>query len=107
MDCYELLVEGLEGLGVQYAGKGGLYEYLVTQAREQGLPGNHFLNGEGVVSASGTDLFRDVFYPSKDPEAQAEQVMARIGNMLETGQILSFSMKNRGHTGIISERAGK
>ena len=46
MDCYELVVGGLRGLGVQYNGKGGLHEHLVNQASQQGLARNHYLNGE-------------------------------------------------------------
>lgn len=103
MDCYELLVGGLTGLGVQYAGKGGLHEHLVNRASQQGLARNHYLNGEGLVSASGEDVFTETYYRVRNPEETVTDIMARLAPRLEKGQILSFSMKNRGHTGVISK----
>lgn len=102
MDCYELLVGGLTEMGVQYAGKGGLHEHLVRQASSRGLARNNYLNGEGLVSAAGTDVFKSTFHRVEDPAGTADQVMARLEPMLEQGQILSFSMRNRGHTGVVS-----
>lgn len=103
MDCYELLVGGLKELGVQYGGKGGLHEHLVNQASSQGLAKNHYLTGEGLVSASGTDVFKKTYYKITDPAGTVEELMADLAPKLEQGQILSFSMKNRGHTGVISK----
>ncbi len=103
MDCYELVVGGLRELGVQYNGKGGLYEHLVRRANQQGLAQNHFLNGEGLVSASGKDVYKKTYYRIKDPAGTVNEIMADLKPRLEQGQILSFSMKNRGHTGVISQ----
>jgi hypothetical protein len=103
MDCYELLVGGLKELGVQYAGKGGLHEHLVNRASQQGLARNHYLNGEGLVSASGKDVFKETYYRITDPEGTVDEIMAELSPRLEQGQILSFSMRNRGHTGVISK----
>ena len=102
MDCYELLVGGLKELGVQYAGKGGLHEHLVNRASQQGLARNTYLNGEGLVSASGKDVFKETYYRITDPEGTVDEIMAELAPRLEQGQILSFSMRNRGHTGVIS-----
>jgi len=102
MDCYELVVGGLRELGVQYGGKGGLYEHLVSRASQQGLARNHYLNGEGLVSASGKDVFKKTYYRITDPAGTVDEIMADMKPRLEQGQILSFSMKNRGHTGVIS-----
>lgn len=107
MDCYELLVGGLTEMGIQYQGKGGLHEHLVNRARQQGLARNHYLNGEGLVSASGTDVYKKTFYRVSDPMEQADAVMSDLQDRLSPGQILSFSMRNRGHTGIISSKAGQ
>ncbi len=103
MDCYELVVEGLQKLGVQYNGKGGLYEHLVNRADQQGLAKNHYLNGEGLVSASGKDVYKKTYYRITDPTGTVDEIMADLKPRLEQGQILSFSMKNRGHTGVISQ----
>ncbi|WP_300456213.1 hypothetical protein [Desulfobacula sp.] len=103
MDCYELVVGGLRELGVQYNGKGGLHEHLVSRASQQGLARNHYLNGEGIVSASGKDVFKKTYYRITDPAGTVDEIMADLKLRLEQGQILSFSMKNRGHTGVISQ----
>ncbi len=103
MDCYELVVGGLRKLGVRYSGKGGLYEYLVSRASQQGLAPNHYLNGEGLVSASGKDVYKKTYYRITDPAETVDEIMADMKPRLEQGQILSFSMKNRGHTGVISQ----
>ena len=107
MDCYELVVGGLKELGVQYGGKGGLHEHLVSRASQQGLARNHYLNGEGLVAASGKDVFKETYHRITDPAATVDEIMARIAPKLEQGQILSFSMKNRGHTGVISKMDGQ
>jgi len=103
MDCYELLVGGLTELGVKYAGKGGLHEHLVNRASQQGLARNHYLNGEGLVSESGKDVYKETYYRITDPEGTVDEIMAELSPRLEQGQILSFSMRNRGHTGVISK----
>lgn len=103
MDCYELLVGGLKELGVQYQGKGGLGQHLINQALQRGLPKNHFLNGEGLVSESGIPVFRKTIFQVKDAQTQAETLMNEMKNLLEEGQILSFSMRDKGHTGVISK----
>ena len=103
MDCYELVVGGLKELGVQYNGKGGLYEHLVSRASQQGLAANYYLNGEGLVSASGKDVYKKTYYRITDPKGTVDEIMADLKSKLSQGQILSFSMKNRGHTGVISQ----
>lgn len=105
MDCYELLVGGLKELGVRYGGKGGLHEHLVNQASRQGLARNHYLTGEGLVSTSGTDVYKKTYYRITDPAGTVKEIMADLEPKLKQGQILSFSMKTRGHTGVISKLA--
>ncbi len=102
MDCFELVVGGLREMGVKYRGKGGLGHHLINQALERGLPRNHFLNGEGLVSESGTSVFKKTIFSVKNPKIQAQSLMKEIQNLLEEGQILSFSMRNKGHTGVVS-----
>ncbi len=106
MDCYELVVGGLTDMGVQYQGRGGLGEHLMKKASAGGFPFNHYLNGEGLVAASGSDIFKRRFLSIKDADGQAESVMTDLSSVLKEGQILSFSTRTRGHTGVISKREG-
>ncbi|MCG8689076.1 MAG: hypothetical protein MI892_29670 [Desulfobacterales bacterium] len=103
MDCYELVVGGLRQLGVQYKGKGGLGQHLISQALSKGLPQNHYLNGEGLVSESGRQVFKKTLYSVKNPEIQADSLMTEMMPLLKEGQVLSFSMRSKGHTGVVSK----
>ncbi|OQY52868.1 MAG: hypothetical protein B6230_01670 [Desulfobacteraceae bacterium 4572_89] len=107
MDCYELLVGGLTDLGVKYQGKNGLGRHLMNQAISKGLPRYHYMNGEGLVSESGVDVFKKTIFKVKNAQKQAENVMDEMKRKLKEGQVLSFSMRNRGHTGIISKKQGQ
>jgi len=106
MDCYELVVGGLKNLGIQYQGPGGLGERLIKRASENGVAANRYLNGEGLVSESGRKVFKKTFFSIKDPQNQADKTMDEIQGVLREGQILSFSTRSRGHTGIISRKDG-
>lgn len=102
IDCYELLVKGLTNLGVRYAGAGGLGRKLMLMAKEQGLPMNAYFNGEGLIAASGSTVYTKTLLRVRSPQHQAAQVLREIEPHLEKGQILSFSIHSRGHTGIVS-----
>jgi len=102
MNCYELVVGGLKELGVQYRGKDGLGRHLVNQALAKGLPENHYLNGEGLVSESGNSVFKKTFFTVKNPQTQASALMEEMEGVLKEGQVLSFSMRTKGHTGVVS-----
>lgn len=102
IDCYNLVVKGLGNMGVQYRGAGGLSEKLAAMARLKGLASNAYVNGEGLIKASGNDVYSRMLRPVKDVEKATANVMAEMEPLLEKGQILSFSMRRRGHTGIIS-----
>jgi len=106
MDCYEMVVGGLKSMGVKYQGRGGLGEHLIRDALSRGLGYNHFLNGEGLVSRSGNKVFERSFFSVNDPHAASKQVMQEMDTRLEPGQILSFSTRTRGHTGIVSKKDG-
>lgn len=105
IDCYELLVKGLTNLGVRYEGTGGLGRKLMVMAKEQGLPMYAYFNGEGLIAASGSPVYSKTLLQVQSPEKQASQLLKEIEPHLEKGQILSFSIHSRGHTGIVS-RAG-
>ncbi|MFO7751362.1 MAG: hypothetical protein R6V54_14845 [Desulfobacteraceae bacterium] len=106
MDCYEMVVNGLKRMGVKYQGRGGLGEHLIQDALSRGLGYNHFLNGEGLVSRSGNKVFEKSFFSVNDPHAASRQVMQEMDTRLEPGQILSFSTRTRGHTGVVSKKDG-
>ena len=104
INCYELLVKGLEGMGIPYAGKDGLFSKLTAMAREKGLPANAFLNGEGIIKAAGSLVLSRSFPRSSDWKQEAEQLYSEMEPLLNKGQILSLSTRKRGHTGIISQQ---
>jgi hypothetical protein len=106
MNCYELLVAGLETMGVQYRGQEGLGRYLIDQAVNDGLAVNHHLTGEGVTRAIGRDLHVTSFNNISHVDRAVKKTLSALNKQLSPGQILSFSTPTRGHTGIIS-RQGK
>ncbi len=103
MDCYGMVVKGLENIGVQYTGKEGLYRRLTDMAKEKGLPANAYLTGEGLVEAAGSKVLYETFSSVEKPGLAARQTLEKMSNLLEKGQILSFSTPTRGHTGVISK----
>lgn len=104
IDCYGLLIRGLVGMGIPYEGEQGLRGKLVRMASEQGLPDNAFFTGEGVVQAAGSLVYHKKIDGIRNPDQEAEKVLAEIMPRLEEGAILSFSMPKKGHTGVISSR---
>jgi hypothetical protein len=107
LDCYELVVRGLVTMGVRYHGTGGLLERLKSMAVHEGLPGNAFLNGEGLVEASGTKVYSKSFVRIHDAQKQASQVIGELDALLRRGYIVSFSTHTKGHTGIVSKNNGE
>lgn len=104
INCYELLVKGLERMNIPYGGKDGLFTKLTRMAREQGLPANAYLNGEGVVKAAGSLVLARNYPHTANWKREAEQLYREMEPLLSKGQILSFSTRRRGHTGIISQQ---
>jgi hypothetical protein len=104
IDCFQLVIQGLEKLGVKYRGRGGLGERLMRVALSKGLPQNAYLNGEGLVELTGSSVYAKSFLKNMDPVEQARKVFAELEPLLERGLILSFSTPTRGHTGIISRQ---
>jgi hypothetical protein len=104
INCYELLVKGLERMHIPYAGKDGLFTKLTRMAHEKGLPANAFLNGEGIVKAAGSLVLSKSYSRPTNWKREAEQLYREMEPLLGKGQILSFSTKSRGHTGIVSQQ---
>ncbi len=106
IDCYELLVKGLQKIGIRYRGKGGLQEQLLFKAKSEGRPLNAYLTGEGIIEASGSKIYARTMTNIRHPHAQAQQSLRELQPFLAEGHILSFSTPSRGHTGIVSQRKG-
>jgi hypothetical protein len=104
MNCYELVVAGLETMGIQYRGQEGLGRYLIDQAVDKGMSMNHHLTGEGVTQAIGRDLHVVAIDSVPRVDAAVNKAVEALSEKLEPGQILSFSTPTRGHTGIISRQ---
>ncbi|MFV0437894.1 MAG: hypothetical protein ACK5PS_10975 [Desulfopila sp.] len=107
INCYELLVKGLERMNIQYGGKNGLFSKLTSMARAQGLPANAYLNGEGVVKAAGSLVLAKNYPRTGNWRAAAEKLYQEMAPLLDKGQILSFSTRRRGHTGIVGQQGGE
>ncbi len=104
INCYGLLVRGLNKMGIQYGGKDGLRNQLVKMAKANNMPRNAFFNGEGLIKASGTSVYTKSFRNVRNTESAARKVMDDIKPLLKKGYILSFSTPTKGHTGIISKK---
>ena len=108
LDCYELVVQGLKDLGVQYSGRQGLQNALIQEAKSNNLPLNALLTGEGLISSLGRPVAQTSLTPhTSDVRQQAEEMLASWQNRLEPGMIVSFSTPSRGHTGVLSSHQDK
>lgn len=107
IDCYELLVKGLDRMDIPYGGKNGLFTKLTTMARDKGMPVNAYLNGEGIVKAAGSLVYSKSYSNVVNWQEDAEMLFGDIEPLLDKGQILSFSTQSRGHTGIVSQQGNQ
>ncbi len=106
IDCYDLILRGLREMGVRYMGHGGLRQQLVNMAVDKGLPRNTFFNGEGIIEASGARTYSKSINWVSNARSQASEAYEDLQPLLEKGNILSFSLQSRGHTGIVSQKDG-
>jgi hypothetical protein len=104
INCYELVVNGLRRMDIQYGGKGGLYSKLTNMARESGLAANAYLTGEGIVKAAGSQVLTKNYSTVSNWKEEAEALFKEMEPLLDKGQILSFSAGAKGHTGIVSQQ---
>ncbi len=104
INCYELLVKGLDNMNIAYSGKNGLYSKLRNMATQKGLAENAYLNGEGIVKAAGSTIVSKSYARITDWKGNAGALLEEIRPLLGSGQILSFSTENRGHTGIVGRK---
>ena len=104
IDCYGLVIRGLEDQGVQYGGANGLFQRLEQLARKQGLAKNAYQTGEGLIEVAGHKVFDESFTRVKDTDRQSAEVMKQLEPILQEGMILSFSTRSQGHTGVIAKK---
>jgi hypothetical protein len=104
IDCYGLIVRGLQNQGLQYKGEGGIREKLETLAAKNGLPRNAYFNGEGLVNKAGTKIYSKSMLRIYNTKNQTEQIYTDMKPFLHEGRILSFSTPTQGHTGVISRQ---
>jgi hypothetical protein len=104
INCYELLVEGLQRMDIPYHGSDGLRNKLTRMAHERGLKENAYLTGEGIVKAAGSMVLTKNYSSMKNWQKDSEVLYKEMEPLLNKGQILSFSTRYRGHTGIVSQK---
>lgn len=107
IDCFELVVEGLKDLGIEYGGRGGLQNTLIRRALDRGLPMNAYLTGEGLIDVSAMKVYESSHAKTGNSKTRARQVLDEMKSVLEPGLILSFSTETRGHTGIVAKHGGQ
>ncbi|MCF8030963.1 MAG: hypothetical protein K9K39_08720 [Desulfohalobiaceae bacterium] len=107
LDCYELVVQGLKDMGVDYSGRKGLQHQLMQRARQEERAPNAYLTGEGLIRSLGSRVFQQDVSGISHPEGTARELMRSLGNRLEPGMILSLSTPSGGHTGVISRKDGQ
>jgi hypothetical protein len=107
LNCYQLVVRGLEDLGVTYGGTSGLQARLIDKARGEGLPENAYLTGEGLIELAAREIYRGDFQSGSATDKITEQAWREIEPRLASGMLLSFSAGKRGHTGVIARHQGR
>lgn len=102
LDCYQLVVAGLKGIGIQYGGQGGLQHHLIHTAAREGLPTNAYLTGNGLIEAASTMVFDRTITHEEGTAHRTDRVWEELVSLLEEGLIVSFSAGGKGHTGVVS-----
>lgn len=103
IDCYTLVVNGLKKLGVRYRGQDSLSGQLLQMAKAEGRPSNAYFTGEGITEAMGEKVYTRAISKVNNIEQQSQAVFQEMQNLMKKGDILSFSLETKGHTGIISQ----
>ncbi len=103
LDCYTLVVNGLENMGIEYRGKNGLRSQLLQMARAESRVKNAYFTGEGITQAMGKKVYTKAVFKVNDINQQSKDIYQEMKNLMQKGDILSFSLGSKGHTGVISQ----
>jgi len=104
IDCYGLIVRGLQNQGIQYSGHGGIREKLEALAVRNGLPENAYFSGEGLVEKAGRKVYSKALTHVSGSGEKADEIYSEMLPFLREGFILSFSTPSQGHTGIVARQ---
>ena len=103
IDCYTLVVNGLKNMGVRYRGQDSLSKELLLMAQTEGRANNAYFTGEGITEAMGEKVYSHAITSVNNIEQESRAIFQEMQNLMKKGDILSFSLETRGHTGIISQ----
>lgn len=103
LDCYTLVVNGLENMGIRYRGRGSLSSQLQQRAQLDGRANNAYFTGEGITEALGDKIYSKAISSINNIDKQSKDIFQEMKNLMKKGDILSFSLQTKGHTGVISQ----
>ena len=103
IDCYTLVVNGLKNLGVKYRGQGSLSRELLNMAQTEGRALNAYFTGEGITQAMGKKIYTRAINRVEDISRQSQTIYQEMKKLMQKGDLLSFSLETKGHTGVISQ----
>lgn len=103
IDCYTLVVRGLKNMGIPYKGQDGLSRQLLQMAHAEGRADNAYFTGEGITQAMGEKIYTRAITRVKDINQQSQDIYQEMQRLMKKGDILSFSLESKGHTGIVSQ----
>ncbi|MCW8930076.1 MAG: hypothetical protein OQL19_07570 [Gammaproteobacteria bacterium] len=103
LDCYTLVVNGLENMGIRYRGKGSLSSQLLQRAQIDGRANNAYFTGEGLTEALGDKIYTKAVSSIDNIDKQSQDIFHEMKELMKKGDILSFSLQTKGHTGVISQ----
>ncbi|MCP3852883.1 MAG: hypothetical protein GY694_22045 [Gammaproteobacteria bacterium] len=103
LDCYTLVVNGLENMGIKYRGKHSLSSQLLQKAQHEGRANNTYFTGEGLTEAVGNKVYTKAISSVSNIDQQSKDIFSEMKGLMKKGDILSFSLQTKGHTGVISQ----
>ena len=103
LDCYTLVVNGLENMGIRYRGKGNISAQLLQRAQLDGRASHAYFTGEGLTEALGDKIYTRAITQVNNIDQQSQAVFQEMQDLMKKGDILSFSLQTKGHTGVISQ----
>ena len=103
LDCYNLVVHGLQNMGISYRGKDSLSRQLMQMARAEGRVDNAYFTGEGITKAIGGEVYSKSIVHVQNTQKQSKDIYHEMRKLMQKGDILSFSLESKGHTGVISK----